>query len=71
VCPTFSLPDKNRRNLIHYAAANANSDVIRFLLANGCDANELDVQRKTPLMIAAELGRLQNVQALLEHFEKR
>ena len=22
ICPTFSLPDKNRRNLIHYAAAN-------------------------------------------------
>ena len=42
VCPTFSLPDKNRRNLIHYAAANQNSDIIKFLLANGCDANELD-----------------------------
>ena len=71
VCPTFSLPDKNRRNLIRYAAANYNPDVIKFLLANGCDANELDAQRRTPLMIASELGRLQTVQALLEHFEKR
>jgi hypothetical protein len=42
VCPTFSLPDKQRRNMIHYAAANSNSDVLRFLVANGCDANELD-----------------------------
>jgi ankyrin repeat protein len=42
ICPTFSLPDKQRRNLIHYAAANPNPDIIKFLLANGCDANELD-----------------------------
>jgi ankyrin repeat protein len=71
VCPTFSLPDKQRRNLIHYAAANINPDILKFLLANGCDANELDTQRKTPLMIAADLGRLENVIALLDHFEKR
>ncbi len=71
ICPTFSLPDKNRRNLIHYAAANPNPDNLRFLLANGCDANELDSARKTPLMIAAQLGLIGNVQALLEHFEKR
>jgi hypothetical protein len=32
ICPTFSLPDKNRRNLVHYAAANTNPDIIRFLL---------------------------------------
>lgn len=71
ICPTFSLPDKNRRNLVHYAAANTNPDIIRFLLANGCDANELDSSRRTPLMIACDLGRIQNVEVLLEHFEKR
>lgn len=53
MCPIFSLPDKNRRNLVHYAAANHNSDILRFLLKNGCEANELDTWRKTPLMIAA------------------
>ena len=42
VCPMFSLPDKNRRNLIHYAAANANNEVLKFLLANSCDPNEVD-----------------------------
>lgn len=71
ICPTFSLPDKNRRNLIHYAAANPNPDIIRFLLANGCDANELDSSRRTPLMIAAQLGHIGNVEAILDHFQKR
>ena len=52
LCPIFSLPDKNRRNLIHYAAANVNSDIIKYLLANGADPNELDSLRRTPLMIA-------------------
>jgi ankyrin repeat protein len=50
--PIFSLPDKNRRNLIHYAAANANADIIKYLLANGSDPNEFDSMRRTPLMIA-------------------
>jgi ankyrin repeat protein len=65
ICPTFSLPDKNRRNLIHYAAVNPNDEVIKFLLANGCDANELDSGRKTPLMIAAQRGLIGNVVALI------
>ena len=50
--PNFSLPDKNRRNLIHYAAANVNSDVLQFLLKNGSDPNEADATRNTALMIA-------------------
>jgi len=69
--PTFSFPDKTRRNLIHYAAANPNPDILKFLIANGSDPNELDFSRKTPLMIASELGRLGNVEVLLEEFEKR
>ena len=56
--PTFSLPDKNRRNLIHYAAANVNPDVLEFLLQNGADPNEGDSNRTTALMIASELGRI-------------
>jgi len=58
-------------NLVHYAAANTNPDIMKFLLANGPDPNELDQWRRTPLMIAAMLGRLGNVQVLLEEFEKR
>jgi ankyrin repeat protein len=71
ICPTFSLPDKNRRNLVHYAAANTNPEILRFLLNNGCDANELDSSRLTPLMIACKLGHIGNVQVILEHFGKR
>eukprot|EP00347_Sterkiella_histriomuscorum_P010982 403374198 len=71
VAPTFSLPDYNRRNLVHYAVANENPAVLGFLLANGCDPNELDNQRKTPLMIAAQLGKLHNIQVLLEHYDKK
>jgi hypothetical protein len=69
--PTFSFPDKQRRNLVHYAAANTNPDILKFLLANGPDPNELDQWRRTPLMIAAELGRLGNIQVFLEEFGKR
>ena len=58
-------------NLVHYAAANTNPDIMKFLLANGPDPNELDLWRRTPLMIASMLGRLGNVQVLLEEFEKR
>lgn len=67
--PIFSLPDKNRRNLIHYAAANENPEIIKFLLKNGSDPNELDSMRLTPLMIACKLGKIEVVKALLEHFD--
>jgi ankyrin repeat protein len=56
---------------VHYAAANTNPDILKFLLANGPDPNELDQWRRTPLMIAAELGRIGNIQVFLEEFEKR
>lgn len=56
---------------MHYAAANTNPDILKFLLANGPDPNDLDLWRRTPLMIAAELGRLGNIQVFLEEFEKR
>lgn len=42
LCPVFSLPDQNRRNLVHYAAANTNPEVLSFLLQNGSEPNELD-----------------------------
>jgi ankyrin repeat protein len=71
ICPTFSLPDKNRRNLVHYAAANENGEIIKFLVQNGCDPNELDGQRKTPLMVASDLGKLDVVLTLIDHFKKK
>lgn len=67
--PIFSMPDQQRRNLIHYAAANVNGEVVKFLLQNGADPNELDAQRITPLMIACKLGKIEVVRVLLEHFE--
>lgn len=71
MCPIFSLPDRNRRNLVHYAAANVNPDIMRYLIANGSDPNELDSMRRTPLMIACQLGRIEIVAALMDHFEKK
>jgi len=69
--PMFSMPDHQRKNLVHYAAANENGEVMKFLLQNGADPNELDAQRITPLMIACRLGKLEVVRVILEHFESK
>ena len=61
----------NRRNLVHYAAANENPDILEFLIKSGADPNEFDSRKTTPLMIAAELGKLHNIKVIIEANERK
>lgn len=69
--PNIRLLDNEQRDLVHYAAANSNPDILKILIEKKAEVNERDVNKTTPLMIACKLGRLQNVQQFLECQEER
>ena len=53
------------RNALHWAAAEARTDAIAWLLKNGANVNAEDRTGKTPLGVAAEKGKVESVKALI------
>ena len=60
----YSLDDLGL-SALHIAAANASTDVIDFLLAQGMDVNTTDVQGQTALHVACAVGKQKPVLYLL------
>jgi len=54
----FTLVDKEKNQLIHYAAEEINMNVIKMLACNGVDINAKNSESKNPLMILAQKGFL-------------
>jgi len=63
----YNVADESGRKPIHYAAACTEDAPLKYLLELGANYRELDNMKTTPLMIAAEHGRAQNIKALCEH----
>ena len=70
-CPEYSAADMDQRKLIHYAAANPTDAALQFLIAKGIPVNDKDSQNMTPLMLACELGRVDNVRLLIKEQSKQ
>jgi hypothetical protein len=62
-----TLADENMRKPIHYSAACEGPEPLKYLLSLGVDSRECDKLLMTPLMIAADTGRSENVRVLLSH----
>ena len=54
----FSLLDKEKNQLIHYAADEINMNVIKILTCNGVNINSLNSEGKNAMMILAKKGFL-------------
>jgi len=52
---------------LHKASRNGSLNVLEMLLEAGANPNIVDVKKRSPLMIAAELGYVDLAKALLEH----
>jgi len=50
------------------AADKPNSDHIQLLLQLGADVNHLDINGRTPLMLASSMGRLNSVKMLMKNY---
>lgn len=66
VLPDYSIADSEHRKLMHYAAANESDSALNFLIPKGVPINDKDRRNYTPLMIACELGRVNNIITLLK-----
>ncbi len=50
------------------AVDKPNNDHIRLLLQLGADVNHLDINGRTPLMLAASMGRISSVEMLMKNY---
>lgn len=64
--PNYSIADDLLRKPIHYAAACEGDGPLKMLMEKGADSREVDQQKNSPLMIAAEAGRAKNLELLLQ-----
>ncbi len=63
--------DEQGWTLAHYAATCKTDDPLKFLIKNNFALNNADADGRTPLMVAARLGRYHNVVALVEAYAER
>jgi hypothetical protein len=69
--PGSELADDDGRTPVHYAAACTGTGPLEYLIKIGADITVADVKGITPLMIAAQLGRVENIKLLLNpHMEE-
>jgi ankyrin repeat protein len=61
------LKNSLEMSLLHTAAWNNNKGVVRYLIAEGLNVNEMDEKGKTPLHYAAMAGNLEIVKILIEN----
>lgn len=65
----WNMGDLDERKLVHYAAACESSEPLKFLFEHGkslVGTFDLDTSGTTPVMVACERGRLENLKLLLE-----
>jgi ankyrin repeat protein len=65
-----AIPDTKGYTALHYAAVMPGSDSLKAILETGAKADVPGgerIQKKTPLMEAARLGEVRNVELLLKH----
>ncbi|KAM9979763.1 hypothetical protein ACTFIZ_006024 [Dictyostelium cf. discoideum] len=66
-----SRPDHNSFRPLHYAAACTSPVNVQLLTSKGVELNDLNSLGMTPLMIASQLGRVQNIKALVKASKER
>ncbi|KAL8733072.1 MAG: hypothetical protein Q9181_003710 [Wetmoreana brouardii] len=64
------IPDQKKGTLLHYVATMDDENLMLFMLKANADVEATDVNGCTPLIIAAERGRLLNIGLLLNHGAK-
>ncbi|XP_032220958.2 transient receptor potential cation channel subfamily A member 1 isoform X2 [Nematostella vectensis] len=63
---SYSLADKQGFTCLHRAAMFDHEDIVRFLLKQGIEVNDLDLELRTPLHLAASRGCTRTVEVLLQ-----
>lgn len=59
------IQDAKQRRVIHFAAAAESSAPLQLLILRGASVDVADEKGRTPLMLAAKYGRVENVKLIL------
>ncbi len=70
-CPEVNMSDRADRKLIHYAATCAGLGPLEFLSENGANLEDVDKQGHTPLILACQVGRLENARFMVETIRRK
>lgn len=68
---SYVISDSFGRNLVHFAAANEDPDVLSYLLSLGADPTAVDKASLTPMHLAAKFGRATNLCNLIQATRKQ
>lgn len=63
-----TLPDTKKRVAIHYAVQYGTQDILEACCQKTPDINIRDSELKTPLILAAEEGKMEAMQTLINHY---
>ncbi|QYT04588.1 hypothetical protein H0G86_011490 [Trichoderma simmonsii] len=61
-----NLTDRRKRTLLHVAASYDSHEIVSYLADLALDVNQIDLETKTPLHLAAEKGLVNNIKALIK-----
>ncbi|GMT24013.1 hypothetical protein PFISCL1PPCAC_15310, partial [Pristionchus fissidentatus] len=68
--PLMNVPDQNNWYTTHYAAVCEGDGPLKFLLSNDVGVCDVNKEGEMPLLVAARVGREENVKILLEAMMK-
>jgi ankyrin repeat protein len=63
--PRFDVTDKYNRNALHWALKHQRLGMAAKLIAAGCDVNQEDTDKATPVLLAAQHANLKLLQQML------
>lgn len=65
--PNIDSADSIGRTALHYAALRGNTNILKILIASGCDVNSRTISGETALVKTIQFNRIENARLLMRY----